>query len=277
MQIPQSTHLLAKEQNGVPFYAFPSIDSLSCVAHGVSTRLGGVREGIFASMNLSFTRGDDPEKVMENFRRFCGAIGVPAERTVISRQTHTTNVRCVTEEDAGCGVVKERTYDDVDGLVTNVANLPLCTLYADCVPLFFADPVKKVVATSHSGWRGTVNQIGKETIKVMCDTYGCRVEDIRAGIGPSIGVCCFEVDQPVYDAFLTLPFFDEACGTPDGNGKYHIDLWVVNRRILLKAGIREENLSVTDVCTRCHPETLWSHRFTGPDRGSLAGIIMLKD
>lgn len=277
MKFPKTENLTLHQVNDVPFYTFPSLDRLDCVAHGVSTRLGGVSQGCFESMNLSFGRGDDDDCVKENFNRFCNAIGVPMERTVISHQTHSINVRCVDEKDAGSGVVREREYDDVDALVTNIPNIPLCTLYADCVPLFFADPVKRVVATAHSGWRGTVHKIGAETVKVMQTKYGCNIRDVHAGIGPSIGFCCFEIDEPVFKEFSSLSFFDEKCGISNGNGKYHVNLWEVNKRILLEVGILEENISVTDVCTKCNPDVLWSHRITGPERGSLAGMIMLKE
>ncbi len=275
-KIPESKALHVNNRGGVPFYSFPSLDELPGVVNAYSTRLGGVSSGVFESMNLGFSRGDERALVEENFHRFCDAVGMPYNRIVISHQTHTKNVRCVTEEDAGSGVLRERTYDDVDGLITNIPNLPLCTLYADCVPLYFADPVKRVVAISHAGWRGTVLQIGKETVEKMASIYGCIPANIHAAVGPSIGKCCFEIDKPVYDEFSSLPFFDEKCGTPDGNGKYHVDLWEVNKRVLLLSGIREENISVTDVCTRCHPKELWSHRFTGPERGSAAGFIMLQ-
>ena len=273
--IPESKNLLRKEKDGVPFYAFPNLEKLDGIRHGFSTRLGGVSEGSFSSMNLSFSRGDNDEKVYENFRRFCNAIEVPVDRLVISHQTHTKNVMCVGEEAAGSGVHKERAYDNVDGLITNVPNLPLCTLYADCVPLLFADPIKRVVATSHAGWRGTALEIGVETVNKMRSEYGCSVSDIQVGIGPSIGKCCFEVDQPVFDEFSKLSFFDDSMFVNHHNGKYHIDLWNVNKTSLVLAGVPSENIVVTDVCTRCHPDTMWSHRYTGPDRGSLAAFISI--
>ncbi len=275
MTLPNTKTLHPKETEGVLIYEFPALARLSCVRHGMSTRLGGVSDGIFESMNLSFTRGDTKENVAENYRRFCAAVGVPVERCVMTRQTHSVNVRCVTSEDAGCGVMRERTYDEVDALVTNEPELPLVILTADCVPLFFADPKRRVVAAAHSGWRGTANAIGAEVVRVMKESYGCDPEDILCGVGPSIGPCCFEVDLPVYEAFAEKPFFDPCCVVDDKNGKYHVDLWEINRRILLSAGIPAENITVGDLCTRCYPDLLWSHRATGGERGSLAGVIAL--
>lgn len=274
--IPVSKNLNAHHVGNLLYYSFPSFDAIEGICHGFSTRLGGVSEGKFASMNLSFTRGDSDEAVTENFRRFCGAIGARAEDVVISAQTHTTNVYNVTAADRGRGVTKPREYTDVDGLITDEPDLVLCTQYADCVPLFFVDPVRRVVATSHAGWRGTAGGIGRVTVERMMSDYGCRPENILAGIGPSIGACCFEVDEPVYTAFCDVPEFGDGCYTNDGNGKYHIDLWEVNRRILLSVGVAAEHITVTDLCTRCHPDTFWSHRACGNDRGSLAAFISLK-
>lgn len=273
MTPPVSRTLAAHERDGLLYYGFPALEKIPFVRHGFSTRLGGVSEGIFRSMNLSFTRGDREEAVRENFRRFSLAIGVEPDSVVVSAQTHTTNVISATAADRGRGVLFPREYTDVDGMMTDEPGVTLCTQYADCVPLFFADPVRRVVATSHAGWRGTAGNIGAVTVDRMHRDYGCEPQDILVGIGPSIGGCCFEVDAPVYEAFAKTAHFSDDCATDDGNGKYHIDLWAVNRRGLLLAGVRPEHITVTDLCTRCHPEIFWSHRFCGAQRGSLAGFI----
>ncbi len=277
MFYPNSQSLAVCETAGVPYCVFPHIQELDFVKHGFSTRIGGVSEGIFASMNLSFTRGDDDEAVLENFKRFCTAIGTDYRNVVISAQEHHTTVISVTQEDCGRGINRGRGYTDVDGLMTNVPGVVLCTQYADCVPLFFADPVRRVVATSHAGWKGTVAQIGAVTVQKMNECYGSDPRDILVGIGPSIGMCCFEVDVPVYDAFSQLPFSDEAMIRNDGNGKYHIDLWECNRRSLVEAGVLQEHITVTDLCTKCHNDFFWSHRATGGQRGSLAAFIAISE
>ncbi len=261
---------------GVLYYTFPSFDRFDFVRHGFSTRLGGVSLPPCDTMNLSFTRGDDPAHVLENFERFCRAIGTDAADVVISKQEHHTNIRNITVADRGRGINRDRDYDDVDGMLTDEPGVVLCTQYADCVPLFFLDPVKRVVGVSHSGWKGTVARIGEVTVERMCRDYGCQKEDILAGIGPSIGPCCFEVDAPVYEAFCGMDIFDDACFTAQGE-KYHLHLWEINRRILLAGGLKEEHITVTDLCTRCYPDVFWSHRATGGVRGSLAGMISLTE
>lgn len=267
------THTLSAHTEGeLVYYTFPALDRAG-VRHAFSSRLGGVSKGVFESMDLSFGRGDDPNDVRENFRRFCGAIGASAEDIVLSRQEHHTNIRNVTAADRGKGITRERDYDDTDGLLTDEPGVVLCTLYADCVPLLFADPVRGVVGASHSGWKGTVAAIGAVTVERMVSDYGCRREDIVAGIGPSIGPCCFEVDTPVYEQFAAMPVFDEQCVRRMPQNKFVIDMWEINRRILRSVGVRDDHISVTDLCTRCHPDLFWSHRATGGVRGSLAAII----
>ncbi len=273
-QLPQSQNMTANEVDGVVYYTFPLFSAVSGIRHGISTRLGGVSDGIYESMNLSFTRGDNDAAVRENFERFCAALGTDSRRAAISAQEHHTIIRNVTTADCGKGIYLPRDYTNVDGLITDEVGITLFTQYADCVPLLFVDPVKRVVATSHAGWKGTVAEIGAVTVEQMCTDYGCRREDILAAIGPSIGQCCFEVDEPVYEAFSHLTVFDTDCYRGRGE-KYDIDLWEVNRRILRSAGITDDHIAVTDLCTKCHPDVFWSHRVCGKERGSLAAAIAL--
>ena len=267
------------KRGDVPFLYYPLLKETKIVDHGVSTRLGGVSKGIFSSMNLSFTRGDDTTAVQENYRRIAEAIGVKVEKMVCSQQTHTTNVRIVTEEDAGKGVVKERDYTDVDGLVTNVPGICLVTFYADCVPLLFVDPVKRVIASSHSGWRGTVGKMGKVTVDTMVRKFGCRPSDIVAAVGPSICQDCYEVSEDVILKFQEA--FDEELHKrlyyKKENGKYQLNLWKANEYVLLEAGLLPEHIAVTNLCTCCNPEFLFSHRASQGKRGNLAVFLALKE
>lgn len=268
-----------KEIEQVPFLQYPLFENTNIVNHGISTRLGGVSKGIYATMNLSYTRGDSEENVRENYRRIGKAIGVDPARMVCSRQTHTTNVRIVTEADAGKGVTRERDYDNVDGLVTNIPGICLVTFYADCVPLLFVDPVKRVIASSHSGWRGTAARMGQVTVDIMRSKFGCRPEDILAAVGPSICQDCYEVSEDVIQKFQNA--FDEADWNDlydrKENGKYQLNLWKANEIVLLQAGILPEHLAVTNLCTCCNPDLLFSHRASNGKRGNLAAFLALKE
>lgn len=265
-----SEPLLVRERYGVTGLLFSALEDSKMVNHAFSTRIGGVSEGKFASMNFSFTRGDDPEHVRENYRRMAQFLRVDMQRMVLSHQTHTTNVRVVTEADAGKGVVRKREYQDVDGLVTNVPGITLVTFYADCVPLYILDPVHQAIGLSHSGWRGTVNRMGKETLRVMKREYGTEPSDVIVCIGPSICQDCFEVGKEVADCF------DSDLSYQKENGKYQLDLWSANQRIFLEAGVLESQIHITDICTKCNSELLFSHRKDGENRGNMAAFLALK-
>lgn len=259
----------------VPYLSFPILEKTGLVKQGFSTKLGGVSQGKYATMNFTFTRGDNPLHVMENYRRMGTALGVEVERMVLSYQTHTTNVRQVTEEDAGKGIVKERDYEDVDGLITNVPGITLVTFYADCVPLYFLDPIHQAIGLSHSGWRGTVKRMGKVTVKKMEEAFGTKAEDVIACIGPSICKECYEVGGEVAQEFMKQ-FDKKHWGdilTEKKEGKYLLDLWRANEIVLLEAGIKQENIQITDICTHCNSDLLFSHRTTGNERGNLAAFL----
>lgn len=257
------------------YITFPKFDALG-VKHAFTTRKGGVSEGMYSSFNTGFASGDKKEAVYENFRRLCSQIGVDERRLIFARQTHTANVRVVSGEDIGKGIVKPLDYNDVDGLISNLPGVGLVTQYADCVPLMFFDPVRRVIATSHAGWRGTVKEIGRVTVESMVRQFGCEPADIVAGIGPCIGHCCYEVDSPVFDAFSAIDYINPYdIFTPADEGKYMLDLKAANKFILMTAGIREENIDISDLCTCCCHEYLHSHRYTGGKRGNLGLVIAL--
>lgn len=262
------------------FLTFPLFDKEDGIRHLFTTRIGGVSKGIFATMNVSFTRGDSPEAVLENYRRIGNFFGKTPDDFVASIQTHTTNIRRVTKQDMGKGVVRKRDYSDIDGLITNEKGIILSTFYADCVPLFFYDPVKQAIGSSHSGWRGTAGKMGRKTVEAMMREFGSDPKDILAGIGPSICMSCYEVSEDVARVFYEMfpdPFIKNRIVKDNQNGKYQLDLWEANRQILLEAGVQEEHIQVTDLCTCCNPEYLFSHRKSNGQRGNLGAYIMLTE
>lgn len=274
----QEDIIVREGKNSVPYLSFPLLENSGLVNHGFSTRLGGVSTGIYESMNLSFSRGDCEFSVQENFRRFGEAIGVNTSDMIFSKQTHTANIRIVTDEDRGKGITKPLDYDNIDGLITDVPGLCLVTFYADCVPLFFLDPVRKVIGLSHSGWRGTVSKIGLKTVQKMCETYGCRPENICACIGPSICQTCYEVSEDVISFFRDAfePELYKELFYKNNSGKYQLDLWKANEFVFYEAGILPEHVAITNICTHCNPELLFSHRASHGQRGSLAAFLSLK-
>ncbi len=263
---------------GVEYLTFPSFSAYPFVRHAFSTRAGGVSKNEYSSMNLGFGRGDGDENVRENYRRFCRAAGLDYDSLVSSAQDHHTFIRRVGKEQHGVGIRKPKDMQSVDGLITNEPGVTLVTHYADCVPVYLLDPVKRAIGLVHAGWRGTVARIAEAAVSAMTREFGSRPADLLAGIGPSIGPCCFEVDSPVRDVFAALSDLNPGdLIRDDGNGKYHVDLWETNRRILMRAGVPASSITVGGVCTRCNADLLFSHRATGGKRGGLAAFLALTE
>ena len=265
-------------ENGIVFLQFPALRETGLVAHGFSTRLGGVSEGPFATLNFALRKGDPYENVAENYRRMARALGVAEDSFVVSQQTHTTNIRNVTRADLGKGFYREQDYTDIDGLMTDEPGITLVTMYADCIPLWLLDPRRKVIALSHSGWRGTVGRMGAVTVGKLHADYGCEPGDLVACVGPGICRDCYEVSGDVAQAFREAfpPGQADAVVRHRRDDKYDVDLWLANRFVLENAGVRPENIHISDICTRCNPELLFSHRIMGNRRGNLAAFLALK-
>lgn len=266
---------IEREQDGIVYFTFASLEKLSFMKHAFTTRIGGVSTGDCESMNLNFDR-DEKAAVLENFRRMGSVFHVSTKQFVLSHQTHTTNVRRITGEDRGKGVVRERDYENVDGLITNEPGIVLTTIYADCIPLFFADPVKKAVGVSHSGWKGTVGKMGLRTVRAMTEAFGTDPRDLRVVIAPGICKDCYEISRDVAEQFLKAGF-DSRVLEQKSDEKYQLDLWEANREVLLEAGVLPDHIEVTDICTCCNSKALFSHRASHGKRGNLAAMIAIED
>lgn len=260
---------------GIPLRVSPCM-ARAGVVHGFTTRLGGVSEGIYASLDLGTNRGDDPNRVRENYRRVCQALEVDVRKLVFSSQVHGDVIRKVTLEDKGKGLDRAVDYD-ADGLVTDVPGLTLVVFGADCLTVLLCDPGKKVAAAVHAGWRGTALGIVARAAKAMVQDYGCREENILAAIGPGISKCCFETGPEVPEA-MKRALGEEALDyiRPESPGKYKVDLKGLNTLWLKRSGIVATNIDISSECTLCAPETYWSHRYTKGERGSQAALICVK-
>lgn len=257
---------------------YPLLEQTGMVEHCFTTRLGGVSEGMFSSMNLSFSRGDKKEAVEENFRRLAAALGKETGKFVFTDQTHTVNVRKVTVADAGKGLTRERDYRDVDGLITDEPGLVLSAFFADCVPLYFVDTVHHAIGLSHSGWRGTVRRMGAVTLEAMEKAYGTQPKDVICAIGPSICQDCYEVSEDVAEEFAKeFPGREREILADKGEGKYRLDLWRANALVLKSAGVLPEHIAMTDICTCCNEKLLFSHRASHGKRGNLGAFLTIKE
>lgn len=259
--------------NGVTFGFAPELGRGA--VHGFSTRLGGVSRGVYESLNLGANREDDPEAVRENYRRFCAAVGADVDNMVFAGQVHGDTVRLCTRADAGSGTSRPGEFD-ADGLITDVPGLALVVFSADCLPILLHDPVRRVAAAVHAGWRGTALGIVERAVEKMREIYGCRTEDIRAAVGPGISRCCFETGEDVPNAMThalgagALRYIEMRDG-----GKFHVDLKGLNLLRLKRAGVAEEQTAVSSDCTACRPDKYWSHRVSNGARGSQAALIQL--
>lgn len=255
-----------------PVYLTASV--LPC-RHAFTTRLGGVSEGVYESLNLGEHRGDAPEKVRENYRLLCRALGVELSSLVFSRQVHGSGVRVVTEADRH-ELFAPVPYE-ADALVTDRPGLTLTVFTADCVPVLLCDPAAGVAAAVHCGWRSSVKDILGAAVEAM-RALGARTEDLRAAIGPAIGGCCFETGPEVPEAVRSWlgadaeAFIRPLAGTAD---KSLVDLKGANRLRLLRLGLDSSHVAVSPDCTMCHPDKYWSHRVTKGVRGSQAALITL--
>ena len=265
-QVRQNSFTL---QNGeqLEYLTFPLLEETGVVKHLFSTRTGGVSEGCLATMNLSFARGDEPGNVEENYRRVAEVLECGTADMVASRQTHTTNIRLVGAADRGKGIMRPTDYENIDGLLTDEPGIVLVTSFADCVPLYFVDTVHRAIGLAHSGWKGTAAGMGARMVEEMKRQFGSRPQELLVAIGPSICADCYEVGEEVAGQFAQ---YEGAVRRGRAPGKYQLDLWSVNRQLLLHAGVSREHIAVTDICTCCNSQYLFSHRATGGRRGNLA-------
>lgn len=268
-----------ESDNNVVMLKFKIFENMEFVRQGFSTRIGGVSSGIYSTMNLTYGRNDEPCNVRKNFDIIGETIGISPERMVYSKQTHTCNILKVEECHCGMGVTGEQDYDNIDGLVTDKKNICLVTAYADCIPVIMADPVKRVVAAAHAGWRGTVGNIAKNVVDVMVQDYGCGHRDIKAFVGPGICVDCYEVGTDVakeFKAAYSESELDMILKLKQEHGKYKLNLPMANVINLQNAGLNLENINVADICTCCNPQILFSHRATKGERGIMCNFIAIR-
>lgn len=256
-------------QNGVFYLTAPGITA----QHAFSTRLGGVSTGVLESMNLSVRRGDEPERVRENWARLSAATGIDLSGVVYAKQIHSADVRIARPEDLQPPELDPRF--ECDGFVTNCPGVPLAVFMADCIPVLLHDPVAGVIGAVHCGWRGSVQDMIGAAVAQM-HTLGAQPEHIHAAIGPGIGACCFEVGPEVVEGVEQLLGGDtEGLVREKPDGKFMVDLKRANARRLAQLGVPARQIDISEACTMCRPDQFWSHRQTNGRRGVQAAIITL--
>lgn len=264
--------------HGVPFYRFPGLENYRRVEHFVSTRKGGVSGGRQFSLNMGFMVEDAPCNVVANRTLLLSGMGISLDSVVLGEQRHTTNIAVVRKEDAGRGAREKSTrLPQTDALITACQGICLVVLAADCVPILLYDTENHVVAAIHAGWRGTVGQIARKVIEKMGEVFACRPKNIWAGIGPSIGPCCYEVGENVVEKVRdNLGNLTGLVKEGRAFGKYFLNLWEANRRQLLEAGVCSGQIEVAGLCTGCHHDEFFSYRADDGNTGRFAAGIMLR-
>lgn len=251
--------------------------------HAFSTRKGGISSLEHTkSLNLAFGRGDSDEIVLKNLEMFSDAVGIDPHSVISVPQIHSDIIHKVGRADAGEGYYQRVKIREGDGYITNERGITLGIKAADCVPILFeAEKLGEVVAVGavHAGWRGSVAGIAAKCVSMLCGEYGVAPRDVRAVIGPCIHKCCYEVGEDLREAVKQQLGSDAAdlfvSPRADVENKYFCDLVGLNRHLLLESGILSENLEVIDLCTCCHPELFFSHRFSKGNRGTMLNVICL--
>lgn len=264
---------------------FHHLAAIPGIRHAVATRIGGTSDPPYQGLNLGLRTGDDPEKVRAHRRAFCAALNVDPDRVAAGRQVHGDGLALVgagalpgvETHPPGAGLIDaDAAIPDTDALATAEPGVGIFLLVADCTPVLLADPVRRVVATVHAGWRGTTKRIAEQTVGRLEAVYGCRPADLIAGIGPAIGRCCYEVDDPVIRAVLAA----QPADAPDlltfkSNGRAQLDLAEANRRQLIDAGLRPESIELSGICTACTTALVYSERREGRPSGRFGALMAI--
>ncbi|MEW6673988.1 MAG: peptidoglycan editing factor PgeF [Thermodesulfobacteriota bacterium] len=257
--------MLLCERNGLTYLQFPNLAGLAGIWHGIFTRQGGCSPAPYDSLNVSMGVGDRSENVLENRRRILDCSG--GSELVFTNQIHGVKVLALKKGDVSDVAIDKKPTLEGDALITDIRGKALVIKVADCQAVMMVDSVRHVTANVHSGWRGSIHNIIAKTIDIMKATFGCRPENIHAGVGPSLGPCCGE-------------FINYKKEIPDvlwkyRVGKVHFDFWALSRDQLCNAGVSPENICLSNSCTKCNTDRYFSYRGEG-ETGRSAAVITLK-
>jgi YfiH family protein len=241
-----------KIKNGIPYFEIPELAKLGWVRHAFLTRQGGVSLPPYGSLNLTDKNGDREKFVSQNKNLVAAAFGIDSNRLILLNQMHQDKIIIIRDPFNALPSLLE-----YDALITNAQNLFPGILTADCLPIFVVDRKKKVIAAIHAGRQGTALHITTKVLKKIEEEFGCSSEDFLITFGPSIGPCCYEIDEKVFHPEW------EPFSTSRGSGKWMVDLAQINIAHMKKEGIEERQISWIDLCTHCHNDLFFSYRKEG--------------
>jgi hypothetical protein len=271
--MPSAEMFRITEKQSVKYLACSAAEETDFFIHAFCTRQGGVSTGSFASLNVSAREGDETDRVRLNLERIAAAFGIAVSQFRMVHQVHGDGVWML---DGGAPLSAGDPSPESDAIVTDRPGVALCIKTADCVPIFLADPVRRVIGAVHAGWKGTALQIAGKAVREMVERFGVRSADLSAVIGPAIGPCCYEVDTGVYHAMNGDPDQDFFFRAGRRSGKWMLDLFQANRRQLIRSGVPPQGIRQANLCTACHPELFFSHRAQAGNTGRQLNFIMMR-
>lgn len=264
-------------KDAVSYLSFKELDKYNFIKHGYMTRLGGVSEKEYKSLNFGFNTGDSKNNVEKNYDIFCNCMNIKKNNLVLTSQVHEDNICVVSKKNINLEGSNFTRFESTDGLITDNTEICLMTFHADCAVVYMIDINKKIIGLAHAGWRGTVKNIAGKLVQKFLENYNSQAQDIIVAIGPSIGPCCFEVDMEVLEKFRKLRIPETYIHKSENHNKISIDLLEVNKNLVIKSGIKEENIFKSDICTMCNHDLLFSHRATHGKRGTTAAFLTLNN
>ncbi|MGD9677897.1 MAG: peptidoglycan editing factor PgeF [Vulcanibacillus sp.] len=265
--------------DNLEYFTIPSWTKLNPnLSVGFSTRDGGISKGNFSSMNLALHVEDKNQVVIANRQILCSVINFSFDAWTCAEQVHCNNIEIISEDSRGKGRYSQLdALPKTDGLITNIADILLTSYYADCVPLYFYDPVKSIIGLAHAGWKGTMLKIAQKMVDKFITLYNSNINDIRVVIGPAIGKCCYEVDAMVIEPLrLSMGTLSKDVVTDKGNGKFDLSLKGLNFLILEEAGVISKNIQISSLCTSCNTKLFYSHRKENGKTGRMVSWIAFR-
>ncbi|MBK5252161.1 MAG: peptidoglycan editing factor PgeF [Peptostreptococcaceae bacterium] len=265
-------HCQIENKGREAYLQFSNLGAIDFLNHCVTTRKGGFSKKPFDGLNMGLFTEDSRESILMNYKKVADDFGYDLENAVFTNQVHGDKIAVIDESFRGEDFWMGKRTIEADGLITNIQRKPLIAFFADCAGIFIADPVHKAIGISHAGWKGTAKEIGRKTIEAMARSFGTKAPDCIAAVGPSIGPCCFEVEKDVAEVFLKL-YGESVVLMSENPGRRKVDLWEANRLGLIRAGVRDENIEISGLCTYCRNDLFYSHRGDNGRTGRTAGIM----
>jgi YfiH family protein len=250
-----------------------SLGACDFVTHAFCTRVGGTSTGNFSSLNFSIREGDSAENVGQNWEVLAEAFNMGTEQFFVVNQVHGDSILLI---DHPVGKLSGHEPHQYDAIITDQQRMAIGVKTADCVPIFFADTIQRIIGVAHAGWRGTAMNIAAKVVKTLTDRFSSKTDDIIAVIGPAIGPCCYQVDEIVFKEMEEHNNRDAVFHACPQEGRWMLDLPLANKLQIIGSGISQENVFTADYCTSCNTDIWYSHRGEGGNTGRQLNFIMLK-